>query len=89
MLLSSEHTEGLIARFSKEAKEGDHELLPIELGSLNQLRNLVHLVSTGEVGFTHFFINNMGDFQWRLVIIWSGGAVLLNLNVLILYLKLF
>ncbi|XP_076046370.1 death resistor Adh domain containing target isoform X1 [Oratosquilla oratoria] len=49
MLMSSETAEGLIARFSKEAEKANHQLIPIEFGSLNQLKNLVHLVSTGEL----------------------------------------
>lgn len=50
MLMSSEHAEGLIARFGATAEKENHQLIPIEFGTLNQLRNLVHLVSTGEVG---------------------------------------
>lgn len=49
LLMSSEHAEGLIARFSLEASQKNHELIPIDLGSLNQLKNLVHLVATGEI----------------------------------------
>ena len=47
--MSSERAEGIIPRFKSEAEKGNHELIPVDLGSLNQLRNLVHLVSTGEV----------------------------------------
>ena len=49
LLLSSEHSEGLISRFGPVAEKENHQLIPIEFGTLNQLRNLVHLVSTGEV----------------------------------------
>lgn len=49
MLVSSEHSEGLISRYSSLAEKENHQLIPIEFGTLNQLRNLVHLVSTGEV----------------------------------------
>lgn len=56
LLLSSEHSEGLLSRFGPVAERENHHLIPIEFGTLNQLRNLVHLVSTGEVscGFQHF-----------------------------------
>lgn len=55
LLLSSEHSEGLLSRFGPVAERENHHLIPIEFGTLNQLRNLVHLVSTGEVscGFEH------------------------------------
>lgn len=38
------------------AEKENHHLIPIEFGTLNQLKNLVHLVSTGEVSysFEHF-----------------------------------
>ncbi|XP_037779595.1 L-threonine 3-dehydrogenase isoform X1 [Penaeus vannamei] len=49
MLVSSEHSEGLISRYSSLAEKENHQLIPIEFGTLNQLRNLVHLVSTGEI----------------------------------------
>lgn len=49
LLLSSEHSEGLLSRFGPVAEKENHHLIPIEFGTLNQLRNLVHLVSTGEV----------------------------------------
>lgn len=49
LLLSSEHSEGLISRFGATAEKESHQLIPIEFGTLNQLRNLVHLVSTGEI----------------------------------------
>ncbi|XP_045593985.1 uncharacterized protein Drat isoform X1 [Procambarus clarkii] len=48
-LMSSEHAEGLISRFGAVAEKENHHLIPIEFGTLNQLRNLVHLVSTGEI----------------------------------------
>lgn len=56
LLLSSEHSEGLLSRFGPVAEKENHHLIPIEFGTLNQLRNLVHLVSTGEVScsFEHF-----------------------------------
>ncbi|XP_064079037.1 uncharacterized protein LOC135196266 isoform X2 [Macrobrachium nipponense] len=49
VLMSSEHAEGLISRFSDEAEKENHHLIPIEFGTLNQLKNLVHLVANGEI----------------------------------------
>ncbi|XP_047476573.1 uncharacterized protein LOC125030532 [Penaeus chinensis] len=49
MLVSSEHSEGLISRYSSLAEKENHQLFPFVYGTLNQLRNLVHLVSTGEI----------------------------------------
>ncbi|KAB7497542.1 NAD-dependent alcohol dehydrogenase, partial [Armadillidium nasatum] len=49
LLMSSEHAENLLKRFSLEAERENHELIPVELGSLNQLKNLVHLVANGEI----------------------------------------
>lgn len=49
LLMSSEHAEGLISRYGAAAESENHHLIPIEFGTLSQLKNLVHLVSTGEI----------------------------------------
>lgn len=56
--MSSEHAENLLKRFSLEAERENHELIPVELGSLNQLKNLVHLVANGEVSRFKVLISN-------------------------------
>ena len=50
ILVSAEHAEGFLARYTREAEKSNHKLLAVQLGSLEQLKNLVHLVSTNEVG---------------------------------------
>lgn len=49
LMISSEHADSMIDRFGKEAASNNHTIVPIEFGSLNQLKNLVHLVSSGEI----------------------------------------
>ncbi|KAL7642046.1 UNVERIFIED_CONTAM: hypothetical protein RMT77_007920 [Armadillidium vulgare] len=47
LLFSSERSEGLLAKLATEAE--NHKLVPIQLGSLDQLKTLVQLVSDGKI----------------------------------------
>ncbi|XP_018026190.1 uncharacterized protein LOC108681648 [Hyalella azteca] len=49
ILVSAEHAESFLARYTKEAQSSDHQLLAVQLGSLDQLKELVHLVSTNAI----------------------------------------
>jgi len=49
LMISAEHAASMIDRYGKEAEKENHHIIPIEFGTLNQLKNLVHLVSTGEI----------------------------------------
>ena len=49
LMISAENAAPMIDRFGKDAASNNQTIVPIEFGSLNQLKNLVHLVSTGEV----------------------------------------
>ena len=49
ILVSAEHAESFLARYTREAEKNNYKLLAVQLGSLDQLKNLVHLVSTNEV----------------------------------------
>ena len=48
-MVSAEHADTFLARYTREAEKSQHKLFAVKLGSLDQLRNLVHLVSTKEV----------------------------------------
>ncbi|KAB7499856.1 hypothetical protein Anas_14551 [Armadillidium nasatum] len=47
LLFSSERSEGLLAKLATEAE--NHKLVPIQLGSLDQLKTLVQLVNDGKI----------------------------------------
>lgn len=49
MLVSAEHAESFLARYSREAEKSNHKLIAVQLGSLDQLKNLVQLVSTKQI----------------------------------------
>lgn len=49
ILVSAEHAESFLARYTKEAERSNHKLVAVQLGSLEQLKELVHLVSTKEI----------------------------------------
>ena len=49
VLVSAEHAESFLARYSREAEKCEAKLVPVKLGSLEQLKELVHLVSTKQV----------------------------------------
>jgi len=49
VLVSAEHAESFLARYSREAEKCEAKLVPVKLGSLEQLKELVHLVSTKQI----------------------------------------
>jgi len=49
VLVSAEHADTFIARYSREAEAKKVHLLPVTLGSLEQLRELVQLVASGKI----------------------------------------
>ncbi|KAF2353322.1 Alcohol dehydrogenase N-terminal [Trinorchestia longiramus] len=49
VLVSAEHAESFLARYTKEAEKSDQKLVAVQLGSLDQLKELVQLVGTNEI----------------------------------------
>jgi len=49
ILVSAEHAEGFLKRYSKEAEKSQAKLVPVKLGSLEQLKELVRLVSSKKI----------------------------------------
>lgn len=49
VLISSEVSDRLLPKFSRRAEELQQTIKPVDLGSLEQLRELVELVSSGQV----------------------------------------
>ena len=50
MFVSSEVAEKLLPKFSRRAEEREQTIKPVDMGSIDQLKELVELVGKGEVG---------------------------------------
>jgi hypothetical protein len=49
VFISSEVAEKLLPKFSRRAEERQQCIKPVDMGTIEQLRQLVELVGTGEV----------------------------------------
>ena len=47
--MSAEHADNFLARYTLEAEKHQAKLIPVKLGTLEQLKELVELVSTKKV----------------------------------------
>nr|CAD7449039.1 unnamed protein product [Timema bartmani] len=62
VFISSEVAEKLLPKFSRRAEERQQTMKPVDMGSIEQLRQLVDIVGKGEVG-AHFGRQRPGQLQ--------------------------
>jgi hypothetical protein len=68
VFISAEVAEKLLPKFSRRAEERQQRIKPVDMGTIEQLRQLVELVGTGEVKEI-FYLHSVpcgGIFMWSL-----------------------